>query len=77
MKAPVADGNVPRAVGSSALAKSSKNSLAKAEPGKIEALNPRGNPPPFQVVVIGGQTNPYYPIANMSYSRSISIDKWA
>jgi hypothetical protein len=22
------------------------------------------------------QTNPYYQVANMSYSRSVSIDKW-
>jgi hypothetical protein len=29
------------------------------------------------VVVVGGQTNPYYQVANMSYSRSVSIDKWA
>jgi len=30
----------------------------------------------INVVVIGGQTNPYYQVANMSYSRSVSIDKW-
>jgi hypothetical protein len=28
------------------------------------------------VVVVGGQTNPYYQVANMSYARSVSIDKW-
>jgi len=31
----------------------------------------------INVVVVGGQTNPYYQVANMSYSRSVSIDKWA
>lgn len=30
----------------------------------------------INVVVVGGQTNPYYQVANMSYSRSVSIDKW-
>jgi len=25
---------------------------------------------------VGGQTNPYYQVANMSYLRSVSIDKW-
>jgi len=30
----------------------------------------------INVVVVGGQTNPYYQIANMSYARSVSIDKW-
>jgi hypothetical protein len=25
---------------------------------------------------VGGQTNPYYQVANMSYARSVSIDKW-
>lgn len=29
----------------------------------------------INVVVVGGQTNPYYQVANMSYSRSVSIDK--
>ena len=28
------------------------------------------------VVVVGGQTNPYYQVANLSYSKSVSIDKW-
>jgi hypothetical protein len=31
----------------------------------------------INVVVVGGQTNPYYQVANMSYSKSVSIDKWA
>jgi hypothetical protein len=30
----------------------------------------------INVVVVGEQTNPYYQVANMSYSRSVSIDKW-
>jgi hypothetical protein len=30
----------------------------------------------FNFVVVGGQTNPYHQIANMSYRVSISIDKW-
>ena len=31
----------------------------------------------YNFVVIGGQTNPYHMVANMSYRVSISIDKWA
>jgi hypothetical protein len=31
----------------------------------------------FNFVVVGGQTNPYHQIANMSYRLSTSIDKWA
>ena len=31
----------------------------------------------INIVVVGGQTNPYYQVANMSYARSVSIDKWA
>jgi hypothetical protein len=34
-------------------------------------------PDVFHFVVVGGQTNPYHQIANMSYRVSISIDKWA
>src|SRR5579862_5151850 len=30
----------------------------------------------YQFVVIGGQTNPYHQLANMSYRVSVSIDKW-
>jgi len=30
----------------------------------------------FQFVVVGGQTNPYHQLANMSYRVSVSIDKW-
>jgi hypothetical protein len=30
----------------------------------------------IDMVVVGGQTNPYYQVANMSYSRSVAIDKW-
>jgi hypothetical protein len=26
--------------------------------------------------VVGGQTNPYHQLANMSYRVSVSIDKW-
>jgi hypothetical protein len=33
-------------------------------------------PDMINVVVVGGQTNPYYQVANMSYLRSVSIDKW-
>jgi hypothetical protein len=30
----------------------------------------------FTFVVVGGQTNPYHQLANMSYRLSVSIDKW-
>lgn len=30
----------------------------------------------FNFVVVGGQTNPYHMVANMSHRTSISIDKW-
>ena len=30
----------------------------------------------INVVVCGGQTNPYYQVGNLSYARSVSIDKW-
>jgi hypothetical protein len=30
----------------------------------------------YNFVVVGGQTNPYHMVANMSYRASISIDKW-
>jgi hypothetical protein len=26
--------------------------------------------------VVGGQTNPYHMVANISYRGSVSIDKW-
>ncbi|HUA01587.1 MAG TPA: UGSC family (seleno)protein [Candidatus Aquilonibacter sp.] len=45
---------------------------------KDDDLIPRwGNKSLINVVVVGGQTNPYYQVANLSYSRSVSIDKWA
>ena len=31
----------------------------------------------IHMVVVGGQTNPYHMVANMSYRSSISIDKWS
>jgi len=31
----------------------------------------------INMVVVGGQTNPYHMVANMRYSVSLSIDKWA
>lgn len=31
----------------------------------------------YNFVVVGGQTNPYHMVGNMSYRVSISIDKWA
>ncbi|HXU22073.1 MAG TPA: UGSC family (seleno)protein [Verrucomicrobiae bacterium] len=34
------------------------------------------SPSMINVVVVGGQTNPYYQVANMSYARSVAIDKW-
>ncbi|HKV05069.1 MAG TPA: UGSC family (seleno)protein [Candidatus Acidoferrales bacterium] len=34
-------------------------------------------PESFNFVVVGGQTNPYHMVANMSLRASISIDKWA
>jgi hypothetical protein len=30
----------------------------------------------YNFVVVGGQTNPYHMVGNMSYRVSISIDKW-
>ncbi len=33
-------------------------------------------PEMINMVVVGGETNPYYQVANMSYLRSVSIDKW-
>ncbi|MGA3293334.1 MAG: UGSC family (seleno)protein [Candidatus Acidiferrales bacterium] len=30
----------------------------------------------FNFVVVGGQTNPYHQIGNLSYRMSVSIDKW-
>jgi len=33
-------------------------------------------PESFNFVVVGGQTNPYHMVANMSYRVSASIDKW-
>jgi len=34
-------------------------------------------PDAFNFVVVGGETNPYHQIANMSYRMSVPIDKWA
>ncbi|HTZ99505.1 MAG TPA: hypothetical protein VMB02_04175 [Candidatus Aquilonibacter sp.] len=34
-------------------------------------------PASFTFIVVGGQTNPYHQLANMSYRVSSSIDKWA
>jgi hypothetical protein len=31
----------------------------------------------LNIVVVGGETNPYHMVANMSYRGSVSIDKWA
>ena len=31
----------------------------------------------YNFVVVGGQTNPYHMVANMSYRVSVSIDQWA
>ena len=31
----------------------------------------------FNFVAVGGQTNPYHQLANMSYRVSVNIDKWA
>ncbi len=33
-------------------------------------------PEAYNFVVVGGQTNPYHQVANMSYRVSVSIDKW-
>jgi hypothetical protein len=44
---------------------------------KDDDLIPRWpNSAAINLVVVGGQTNPYYQVANMSYARSVSIDKW-
>jgi hypothetical protein len=44
---------------------------------KDDDLIPRWpNKSMINAVVVGGQTNPYYQVANMSYTRSVSIDKW-
>ena len=43
-----------------------------------DVLIPRwSRPGMINAVVVGGQTNPYYQASNLSYVRSISIDKWA
>jgi hypothetical protein len=34
-------------------------------------------PDAYNFVVVGGQTNPYHMVANMSYRVSVSIDQWA
>jgi hypothetical protein len=34
-------------------------------------------PDAYNFVVVGGQTNPYHMVANMSYRVSVSIDAWA
>ena len=34
-------------------------------------------PDSYNFVVVGGQTNPYHMVANMSYRVSVSIDQWA
>jgi hypothetical protein len=31
----------------------------------------------YNFIVVGGQTNPYHMVANISYRGSVSIDKWA
>jgi len=41
-----------------------------------EVLPKWPNASAFQFVVVGGQTNPYHQLANMSYRVSVSIDKW-
>jgi hypothetical protein len=33
-------------------------------------------PDMINMVVVGGETNPYYQVANMSYLKSVSIEKW-
>jgi hypothetical protein len=44
---------------------------------KDDDLIPRWpRPGMINAVVVGGETNPYYQVANMSYVRSVSIDKW-
>jgi len=44
---------------------------------KDDDLIPRWpNKAMINTIVVGGQTNPYYQVANMSYARSVSIDKW-
>jgi hypothetical protein len=42
-----------------------------------DVLIPRWSRPGMINAVVVGQTNPYYRVANLSYVRSISIDKWA
>ncbi|HTZ99966.1 MAG TPA: UGSC family (seleno)protein, partial [Candidatus Aquilonibacter sp.] len=42
-----------------------------------DALIPRyARADSYNFVVVGGQTNPYHMVANMSYRSSVSIDKW-
>ena len=57
-----------------------QNAAHPATEIKFEGLNPQGMPPAIEqsihVVVVGGQTNPYDQVANMSDSRSVSIDQW-
>ncbi len=45
---------------------------------KDDDLIPRWpNKAMINAVVVGGQTNPYCQVGNLSYARSVSIDKWA
>ena len=43
-----------------------------------DTMIPRYARPDFyNFIVVGGQTNPYHMVANISYRGSVSIDKWA
>jgi len=49
------------------------------DPAKLtdDSIVPKwGTKDSFTFIVIGGQTNPYHQLANMSYRGSSSIDKW-
>jgi hypothetical protein len=41
-----------------------------------DLINRWPSPSLVNVVVVGGQTDPYHQVANMSCAKSVSIDKW-
>jgi hypothetical protein len=51
--------------------------VPKAETPDDEMVPYYQRPDSYNFVVVGGQTNPYHMVANMSYRVSISIDQWA
>ncbi|HXQ26868.1 MAG TPA: hypothetical protein VN822_10705 [Candidatus Acidoferrales bacterium] len=50
--------------------------VPKAETPDDEMVPYYQRPESYNFVVVGGQTNPYHMVANMSYRVSVSIDQW-